>query len=166
MSLQGTLSKTNTYGHLVMHSRTTRTPNVNYKDELRKPIRLSSQQRLPIEHAIEFLENMLGQATAEVSRAFLYAEVNRNGFPEVMPYVDQTLKVMIHHGMVRRTHPGPGCLGYERTDRWCNREEVIGLLRGPKYRKRERPRGKPTTSVAAMSEGARMIIAPGQMRLL
>lgn len=166
MSLQGTLSKSNTYGHLVMHSRMTRMTNVNRKEELRKPVRLSTQQRMPMEHAIDFVENLLGQAQAEVSRAFLYAEVKRNGFPEVMPYVDQTLKVMIHHGMVRRTHPGPGCMGYERTERWCKRDDAIGLLRGPVYRKRERPRGKAHAGTKIMSEGARMIISPGQLRLI
>lgn len=110
------------------------------KEHLKPLPVISRQHRLPLEHAIDIVESLLGDASGKIERAFLCAEVNRNGYPEVLPYVDQALKVMIHHGSVRRLHPAPGCMAYERTERWSQRDEAIGLLRGPKYKKRIRVR--------------------------
>jgi hypothetical protein len=136
-----------------------------------KPV--SVHQRMPLERAIDIVEDVLGASKNAVDREFIRAAVDRTGFPEVKWYVDHTLQVMIHHGMVRRLHVGPGCLAYQRTENWSCRDEAIGLLRGPNYKKRERPRFKPDHErkrrLSAKAMQARLILGttqPSQMRLL
>lgn len=136
----------------------------------RRPV--SVHERMPIERAIDILEDVLGASKEAVEREFIQAAVNKTGFPEVNWYVDHTLQMMIHHGMVRRLHKGPGCLAYQRTDTWSSRDEAIGLLRGPTYKRRERPRFKPDNerkrrlSAKAMQTRLILGLAPTQQKLL
>lgn len=96
--------------------------------------------RLPLERAIEFVENVL-----EPDQTVLLSELKtriQSEAPEAATHLDHTLQVMISNGYLRRRSLGPDRLAYEKTERWVNRDETLILLRAPRYKYRHRPRAR------------------------
>lgn len=96
--------------------------------------------RLPLEVAIEFVEDVL-EPNECVFLSDLKAMCEAKA-PEATNLLDHTLQVMIRAGYVRRRSLGPDRLAYEKTERWVNRDETLILLRAPRYKYRYRPRSK------------------------
>lgn len=94
--------------------------------------------RLPLEQAIELVES-----TLESNGKVLLTELRQictEKAPEAASLLEHTIQVMVHGGYLRRVFDGPGRLGYQKTERWVNRDETLIFLRAPRYKYRFRPR--------------------------
>lgn len=120
---------------------------------------LTHKTRLPIERAIEFVEDNLSQAD-RIFRADLQRLCMEHA-PDAAPMLDHTIQVMIGKGYIRRFTEGPGLMGYEKTPHWVNRNETLILLRAPAYKKRIRPRSKVQIDRPAEIEAAKKVLALG-----
>ena len=99
-------------------------------------------RRTPLDVAIEFVEEQLSENGKAVLRSMLQQQALHRLNAFEASYVDHSLKVMIHAGLVKRCHVEPGVLAYEATTEWPKRKEVLAPLKSPKYVKRFRPRNE------------------------
>lgn len=100
---------------------------------------LGYNDRVPLEHAIEVIEQVCEKDL--VRRSVLQAEVLSDPRwteedHKMLWWLDHTLSLLVNRGMLKRHHIKPGELGYEPTDAWHGRDEVIGPLRPPKKKNR------------------------------
>lgn len=109
----------------------------------KKPLMSIRQwEKTPLHLAIEFVEEQLSQAGRAVLRSMIQQQANQH-LPELSrPYVDHSLKVLIHGGFIRRCHNATGGLAYETTRLWGSRRELLESLKTPPYVKRFRPRNE------------------------
>lgn len=125
--------------------------------------------RLPLEQAIELVESTLEQS-GKVLLTDLRKLCNEKA-PEATPLLEHTIQVMVHGGYLRRVFDGPGRLGYQKTDRWVNRDETLIFLRAPRYKYRFRPRRNGVRiypeahTISAGAELARSIAPQEQLSL-
>lgn len=99
---------------------------------------LSCHDRVPIEAAIDLIEQIDLTPGDFVSLSDLHQEVDRSPPPssddvkELHWWLDHTLSLLVNRGYLRRLHLGPGELGYTPTQAWHERDTVLKELRPPK----------------------------------
>lgn len=102
---------------------------------------LSCHDRVPLERAIDLIEQADLTPGDFVSLSALHQEVERtppspSDAKDLHWWLDHTLALLVNRGYLRRLHLGPGELGYTPTSAWHERDLVLKDLRPPKAKVR------------------------------
>jgi hypothetical protein len=100
---------------------------------------LSCHDRVPLESAIDLIEQLQLDEDAFVRLTELHEEAERagpagDGTKELHWWLDHTIALLVNRGYLRRLHLGPGELAYRPTSQWHDRDTLLKDLRPPKAR--------------------------------
>lgn len=101
----------------------------------RNPEIYSYTHRMPLETAIELIEQLTGESG--IDRKQLHEQAKQQAGEQIIWWVDHAIMLLRSSGYVKRFNVCYGTVIYIPTARWSDRDEVLGDLRPPKKKNRD-----------------------------